>query len=86
MASLARHRSSVALIPLEPTARLLGQGRDHSRKQFILDLQRETSVVLDGRPYLLASASHFERFLVALRALAAEASQRCGNTCQAGPF
>jgi len=66
MAIASRHRSSVAIIPLEST--LLGTGRDYSRRQAELDLRREAAVVVDGASY--ATSRDFAPFLAALEALA----------------
>ena len=74
MAMLNRHRSSVQIIPLEPTAKLLNTSRDFSRAQFLKDLRRESAVVLDGVSYPTASSVHFDRFLDALRGIAEAAA------------
>jgi CRP-like cAMP-binding protein len=73
--ALGRHRATASLIPLEPTSKMLQRGgKDARRKQFIVDLRRESSLIVDNERYPLDNEKDFERFMELLEGLAHKAA------------
>ena len=73
--ALGRHRATASLIPLEPTSKMLQRGgKDARRKQFIVDLRRESSLIVDNERYPLDNETDFEAFMELLEGLAQKAA------------
>ena len=73
--ALGRHRATASLIPLEPTSKMLQRGgKDARRKQFIVDLRRESSLIVDNERYPLDNENDFEAFMSLLEGLAHKAA------------
>ena len=73
--ALGRHRATASLIPLEPTSKMLQRGgKDARRKQFIVDLRRESSLIVDNERYPLDNEKDFEAFMELLEGLAHKAA------------
>ncbi len=75
LVALGRHRATASLIPLEPTSKMLQRGgKDARRKQFIVDLRRESSLIVNGERYPLDNEKEFNAFMELLEGLAHKAA------------
>lgn len=85
--ALGRHRATASLIPLEPTCKMLQRGgKDARRKQFVVDLRREASLILDGERYPLETEAHFDEFMAVLQGLAQRAATAPASTDAPDPL
>jgi len=87
LVALGRHRATASLIPLEPTCKMLQRGgKDARRKQFVVDLRREASLILNGERYPLETEAHFNEFMAVLRGLAQRAATAPASTDAPDPL